>query len=187
MFGLAHKVFKSLRTFKHQQASFKSKISRLFWKRRRSWACIPSKHQSAGMECCLPPEDPAFSWSQKLSHSTGLVPGHILWYFMLNIRSSEGHLAHGKLLGTGRPFPPNVTKSYRMKFPSLTCSLSSGMPCPPLGQMSHSCSYTAQPFCSQLFSVDLGLEHMESWNHPQAVAVTCQDRAMRMGRGERRE
>lgn len=112
---------------------------------------------------------------------------YILGYFMLNIRRSAEHLAPGKLLETGRPFPPNLTRSYRIKFPSFTCSLSSGMPCLPLGQRSHSCSYTAQPFRSQPFPVDLGLEHMESWNHPEAVAVTCQDREMTMGRGEGRE
>lgn len=102
-------------------------------------------------------------------------PG-IAGFLTPNRRHSAGCLARGKPSGTHRPFSPPLTRRYRMKLPSFTCFLSPGVPRLPIGEMSHSCPSTAKPLCFQLFSVDPGLGQMESWNHPEAVAATRQDR-----------
>lgn len=59
-------------------------------------------------------------------------------------------LAHGKLSGAGRPCLPQFTRSSWIKFPSFTCSLSSGVPCLPTGETPRACPSTVKSFCFQL-------------------------------------
>lgn len=141
MFGLAHTVFKSLWTFKHQQTSFKSWISTFSWKKQKILGVCSHKVPVNYGWVPPAPEEPALSGSpqsQELSHCVNLASTHI-WVF--NTRHSAGCLAHGKLSGTGRPLLSPPKKSKRMKLPyfvfrALGCPVSlqgrCSTPAPPL-------------------------------------------------------
>lgn len=82
------------------------------------------------------PREPTLSSHQSPTSSATTSACHLGSIEVLtpNIRHSASCLAQGKLSGTGRLFLP-LKESYRIKLPSLTCSLSPEVPCLPTGEM----------------------------------------------------
>ena len=87
------------------------------------------------------PREPTLSSQQSPTGSATTSACHLGSIEVLtpNIRHSASCLAQGKLSGPGRPFLP-LKESYRIKLQSLTCFLSPGVPCLPIGEMLPSCS-----------------------------------------------